>query len=133
MAASVGGRSLRMRATNPHFRLEFIKIVRESRTINAMRTVVKSPTFQKQASKIWDEFERFAFIEWIANFPLAGDVIPGAEGARKVRWATSGQGKRGGARVIYFNLTEQGVVYLVAVYAKADQTGISAADIRKAV
>jgi putative transcriptional regulator len=52
---------------------------------------------------------------------LAGDVIPGADGARKVRWTVAGQGKRGGARVIYFNLTEQGVVVLVALYVKASK------------
>ena len=51
-------------------------------------------------------------------------MIPNAEGARKVRWRRSGTGKSGGARVIYFNLTEQEVVLLVAVYAKADRANI---------
>lgn len=96
-----------------------------------MHTVIESPVFQKQALKIWDEAERFAFIDWISKNPLTGDVIPGAQGARKVRWAASGRGKRGGARVIYFNLTEQGVVYLVTVYVKAEQTNISPGDIPK--
>ena len=44
---------------------------------------------------------------------MAGDVIPGADGARKVRWSRAGSGKSGGARVIYFNLTEQEVVLLI--------------------
>jgi hypothetical protein len=78
-----------------------------------MRTVIETPTFQKQAEKIWSESERLAFIDWIAVNPLAGDVIPGADGARKVRWGRAGAGKRGGVRVVYFNLTEQGVVVLV--------------------
>lgn len=98
-----------------------------------MRTVIESPIFQKQALKIWDESQRFAFIDWISQNPMAGDVIAGADGARKVRWAASGHGKRGGARVIYFNLTEQGVVYLVMVYAKADQANVLPGDIQKAV
>ncbi len=50
-----------------------------------MRTVIETPTFQKQAEKIWSEDERLAFIAWIAEHPTAGDVIPGADGARKVR------------------------------------------------
>ena len=62
----------------------------------AMQTVVEHPTFQRQAASIWTEGERHAFIDWIAANPLAGDVIPGAEGARKVRWAVQGKGKRGG-------------------------------------
>jgi len=98
-----------------------------------MRTVIETPTFQKQAGKLWSEEERLAFIDWIAANPLAGDVIPGADGARKVRWTVAGSGKRGGARVIYFNLTEQGVVLLVAVYAKADQANMLPGEIRKAV
>lgn len=66
-----------------------------------MRTVIETPTFQKQAEKIGSEDERMAFIAWIAEHPMAGDVIPGAEGARKVRWSVEGKGKRGGVRVIY--------------------------------
>jgi len=98
-----------------------------------MRTVIETPTFQKQAEKIWSETERLEFIDWIAANPLAGDVIPGADGARKVRWGRAGSGKRSGVRVVYFNLTEQGVVVLVLMYAKADQANISPGDIDKAV
>jgi len=34
--------------------------------------------------------------------PDAGKLIRGTRGLRKLRWALSGRGKRGGARVIYF-------------------------------
>jgi hypothetical protein len=44
----------------------------------------------------------------------------------------AGKGKRGGVRVIYFNLTEQGVVVLVAMYQKSDQANIQANDIKRA-
>lgn len=98
-----------------------------------MRTVIETPTFQKQAEKIWSDDERLDFIDWIAQNPLAGDVIPGADGARKVRWVVSGRGKRGGARVIYFNIDTRGVVLLVAVYAKAERENITPDAIRKAV
>jgi len=98
-----------------------------------MRTVIETPTFQKQASKLWSDDERVAFIDWIAANPLAGDVIPGAEGARKVRWSRAGSGKSGGARVIYFNLTEEEVVLLVTVYAKSERSNISPAEISKVV
>lgn len=67
------------------------------------------------------------------NNPLAGDVIPGAEGARKVRWSIAGKGKRGGVRVIYFNLTEQGTIALITLYQKANQADIRPSDIQKAV
>ena len=63
--------------------------------------------------------------------PLAGDLIPGAEGARKVRWAVSGRGKRGGALVIYFNWLDEGCIELFAVYAKAERENITAAQVKK--
>lgn len=98
-----------------------------------MRTVIETPTFQKQAEKPWSADERLAFIDWIAENPLSGDVIPGADGARKVRWGRAGSGKTGGARVIYFNLTEQEAVLLVAVYAKAERANMLPAEIKKVV
>lgn len=51
--------------------------------------------------------------------PLAGDVMPGAGGLRKVRWQRQGVGKRGGARVIYFLRNADGEVVLVAIDAQA--------------
>lgn len=98
-----------------------------------VRTVIETPTFQKQAEKLWTEEERVAFIDWIAANPLTGDVISGADGARKVRWSRAGSGKSGGARVIYFNLTEREVVLLVAVYAKAERANMLPGDIKKVV
>lgn len=89
-----------------------------------MHTVVETPTFAKQADAIWSESERLNFIDWIARHPLAGDVIPGSEGARKMRWTVVGAGKRGGVRVIYFNRTAAGLIYLVAIYRTSDQGNI---------
>lgn len=90
-------------------------------TLNPMRTVVETPEFQKAAAKIWSQDELFAFVEWIASNPEAGTVIPGADGARKVRWSVAGRGKRGGVRVIYFNLNEEEIVLLVTMYSKSDR------------
>lgn len=64
---------------------------------------------------------------------MAGGVIPGADGARKVRWSRAGMGKRGGVRVVYFSQTEQGTVILVMMYAKANQDDVAPGDIEKAV
>lgn len=96
-----------------------------------MRTVVETPTFQKQAADIWTEEERHAFIDFIATNPNAGDVIPSAESARKVRWTRQGTGKRGGVRIIYFHLVGDEVVLLVMVYAKAALTTVKPKDIKR--
>ena len=61
----------------------------------------------------------------------AGGVIPGADGARKVRWHLRGTGKRGGTRVIYFHLVGDELVLLVTVYAKAEPTNVNPKDIKR--
>lgn len=84
-----------------------------------MITVIETPIFQRMAALIWDDAEREAFISWIAANPVAGNVIPGVVPLRKVRWSRPGMGKRGGVRVLYFNRESDGVVVLVAAYAKS--------------
>lgn len=84
-----------------------------------MRTVIETEIFQRYSASLWDEAEREQFITWIAANPLAGDVIPGSGGLRKVRWSRSGMGKRGGARVIYYNATCEESIWLLIAYAKA--------------
>lgn len=96
-----------------------------------MRTVIETPTFQKQADAVWTAQEREAFIDFIAEHPDAGDVIPGADGARKVRWQRRGTGKRGGVRVIYFDWVGDEVVLLVLVYAKAERANVRPKDINR--
>lgn len=40
-----------------------------------------------------------------------------------------GKGKRGGVRVIYFNLNAEELVLLVAIYAKADRENLPSHEI----
>lgn len=84
-----------------------------------MYTIIETPTFQKYAADIWQDDEREAFMAWIAENPLAGDVIPGTRGLRKIRWSRSGMGKRGGTRVIYYNMLDDGHIWLLIAYTKA--------------
>ena len=68
---------------------------------------------------MWCDGEREDFIAWLAANPLAGDVIPGSGGLRKVRWSRSGMGKRVGTRVIYYNTLSEGDIWLLIAYTKA--------------
>lgn len=97
-----------------------------------MLTVIETAEFQHQAARVWTPDQHDEFVGWIAANPLAGEVIPGAQGARKVRWAASGRGKRGGARVIYFNHLTAGTVLLITVYVKTERPLLSASEIRRA-
>ena len=84
-----------------------------------MRTVIETPIYLKSIESIWTTAEAEEFVGFIAAHPDAGDVIPGTAGLRKVRWAASGRGKRGGARVIYFHRPTAGSVALLIAYTKA--------------
>jgi len=84
-----------------------------------MYTVIETPIFQRYSAEVWSNLEREAFITWIAEHPDAGDVIPQTNGLRKVRWSRTGMGKRGGARIIYYNRLENGQIWLLIVYTKA--------------
>ena len=95
-------------------------------------TVAETQAFARAAEKIWSEDERAALVDYLAHNPEAGDVIPGTGGVRKLRWARSGSGKRGGARVVYFYYRPDCLLYLLLVYAKAQATDLSA-DEKKAV
>ena len=97
------------------------------------RTAVETPTFQRQADGCWTEDQRLDFLTWLAATPEAGDVIPGADGARKVRWSLPGKGKRGGVRAIYFNHAEDGTVLLVMMYVKSSREGVSSGEIKRAL
>jgi len=83
-----------------------------------MRTVAETPVFIRYAAEVWTDAERHEFISFIAANPLAGDLIRGSGGCRKVRWSRGGMGKRGGARIIYF-LAEDETIWLLIVYTKA--------------
>jgi len=56
--------------------------------------------------------------EMLLRNPLAGDVIEGTGGARKVRIQLEGRGKRGGGRVIYLDVFEKENLYLLFAYPK---------------
>jgi len=54
----------------------------------------------------------------LMNNPEAGAVIRGSGGVRKLRWAATGRGKRGGYRVIYFVRRPKGVIWMLTIYPK---------------
>ena len=57
--------------------------------------------------------------------PEQGPLIPGSRGLRKVRWAGSGRGKRGGLRVIYYWHPAAETLYMLFVYAKNAQEDLT--------
>lgn len=57
--------------------------------------------------------------------PEIGDRIPGTGGIRKHRIALEGRGKRGGARVCYYDIPDSGKTFLITAYAKNEKVNLS--------
>ncbi|HEX3971938.1 MAG TPA: type II toxin-antitoxin system RelE/ParE family toxin [Stellaceae bacterium] len=92
-------------------------------------TVVETPTYLRDATKLLTEAERAAVVDTIAANPAAGVVIVGSGGVRKLRIALQGRGKRGGARVIYFYHGVALPVFLLALFAKNERDNLSEGEI----
>ena len=84
-----------------------------------MQTVAETPTFVRQADKLFSEDEKCELVDFLAENPLAGNQIPGTGGVRNLRFTASGQGKRSGARVIYYYGGVSVPIYLLLAYAKS--------------
>ncbi len=84
--------------------------------------------FTNDAEAIFTKDEYEDLVMFLANHPDAGEIIPGTGGIRKVRWPARGQGKRGGARVIYYFRDLNVPVYLLAVYAKGEKINLTASE-----
>lgn len=95
-----------------------------------MQTVAETPTFTRQAGKLFGEEKKRALIDFLAANPLAGDEIPDTGGVRKLRFGVSGSGKRGGGRVIYYYLDESMPIYALLAYGKSAKTDLTAAEKR---
>ena len=61
----------------------------------------------------------------LAKRPDAGDMIRGSGGMRKIRWAGSGRGKRGGLRVIYYWWVAKDRISMLLVYPKNEQDDLT--------
>jgi mRNA-degrading endonuclease RelE of RelBE toxin-antitoxin system len=62
--------------------------------------------------------------------PLAGDLIRGGGGLRKIRWSAKGRGKRGGARVIYYCHVAANRIYLLYGYTKSKRDDLTMSQIK---
>lgn len=71
-----------------------------------------------------DEDYRLLQLQLVRN-PEAGRIIPGTGGLRKLRWAASGRGKRGGARLIYFWHPKSQRLLMLFVYPKNERSDLT--------
>jgi mRNA-degrading endonuclease RelE of RelBE toxin-antitoxin system len=83
-----------------------------------MFSFVETRLFTRLVLEYLNDDDYVALQQALLQNPDAGPVIPGSGGVRKLRWAASGRGKRGGYRVIYYVKRAHGVIWLLTMYPK---------------
>lgn len=86
---------------------------------------IETPVFTKRLSGLLDDTSYAEFQALLAHNPNAGDVIEGTGGIRKIRVASSGRGKRGGSRVIYYHFTAAAQIALLMIYPKSEKDDLT--------
>lgn len=88
-------------------------------------------TFERTAIGLLSEADVLDLEISLMERPEAGALIPGGRGLRKLRRPARGQGKRGGARVIYYYVATAQHIYLVFAYAKNERENLTPKQIQQ--
>lgn len=91
---------------------------------------IETSIFTRQIKDLISDDHLGLLQEWIVRSPIAGNLIKGSGGCRKLRWRTAATGKRGGIRVIYYWMKEYDQVLLLFAYAKSRTDDLSQAQIK---
>lgn len=90
---------------------------------------IESPVYSEQIDGLLSNEEHRGLQLHLLEQPDRGDLIKGSGGLRKLRWAGSGRGKRGGIRVIYY-LWHGDTAFMLFAYPKNKQEDLTPAQLR---
>jgi len=92
---------------------------------------VETPIFTRVIAGLLDD-ENYRRLQIALMLrPEQGAIIRGGGGLRKVRWAKTGSGKRGGLRVIYYWAPKETVFFMLYAYSKSNQTDLTPTQARR--
>ena len=92
---------------------------------------VETPIFYRRVQQFLDDDDYAEMQLFLAARPEAGKIIKGSGGLRKLRWAGSGRGKRGGLRVIYYWWVAEDKISLLLVYPKNEMDDLKADQLKQ--
>jgi hypothetical protein len=94
-----------------------------------MHTVIETPDFLRDAADAGLSDDGVAeIVNAISAKPTSGNVMAGTGGARKIRFAGRGKGKRGGYRVVTYFGGEDIPVFLLGLFSKGERDNLSKAE-----
>jgi mRNA-degrading endonuclease RelE of RelBE toxin-antitoxin system len=92
--------------------------------------ILETSVFTKRISDCMSEDVYRELQSHLISNPGAGDIILGGGGLRKIRWAGSGRGKRGGTRVIYYWWVPDQLMMLFA-YKKNEASDLTPSQVKQ--
>jgi len=93
--------------------------------------IIETPVFTRRVLDILSDDEYRDLQSFIAANPAAGNLIPGSNGLRKLRWSIKGKGKRGGSRIIYYWVKPKDTVLMLFLFKKNEQSDLSADQLKR--
>lgn len=93
-------------------------------------TFSETSVFTRQITGLLSDDDLKA-LQWaLMARPDRGNLIRGSGGLRKIRWARSGRGKRGGLRIIYYWHVPGSTILLLLAYRKSEQDDLTPAQLK---
>lgn len=87
--------------------------------------IIETNIFTKCITNLISDDEYAEFQNMLIANPLRGDLIVWSGGCRKIRYRLANKGKSSGIRVIYYYISEDGIIYMLYVYPKNQQDNLS--------
>lgn len=92
---------------------------------------IETSIFTRLIDQYLTDDEYLGLQNFLLQYPEAGKTIRETGGVRKLRWAVSGKGKRGGLRVVYYWKKRDDEIWFLTIYSKGEQETISSHILRK--
>ncbi len=86
---------------------------------------IESPIFTADVKELLSDEEYAGLQAYLVRDPDVGDLITQTGGLRKVRWTSTGRGKRGGTRVIYYHGVARSQIRMILIYRKGIKDDLS--------
>jgi hypothetical protein len=86
---------------------------------------IETSIFTRQVTTLLTDDEYSQLQVALSAHPDAGAIIPHSGGLRKIRWAMSGKGKRGGIRAIYYWIVAEDQILMLFMYPKSEKDDLT--------
>ena len=93
--------------------------------------IKETSVFTRRIHKILDEDSYRLLQLHLLHLPDSGDIIQGSGGIRKIRWAPTGSGKRGGARIIYYWAVDADTVLMLFAFQKNERADLTPGQLKQ--